>query len=226
VRSREQRRVQLVRDLLDGADVHSGDLGYELGATHRAVIAWGPGAEPELSRLADALDATLLVVAASGQTVWGWLGGGAQDRSLRAAVRPWPGGLAFGRPASGPVGFRESHGQARAAHRIGVATDAAVTHFDDVALESVLLADEDAARAFIAGELAVLDSGRDGAKLRETLSAYFASGFNASAAAAMLKVNDRTVAYRLNTIEELLGRPVRTRQAELQAAIRLERILK
>lgn len=227
VRSREQRRVQLVRDLLDGGDVHSGDLGYELGDTHRAVIAWGPGAEAELSRLAAELHARLLVVAATGHTVWAWLGGGAagEDRSLRASIRAWPGGLAFGRPADGPEGFRSGHDEARAAHRIGVATNAAVTHFDDVALESVLLADETAARAFVAGELSALDGGRDGGKLRETLSAYFASGFNASAAAATLKVNDRTIAYRLNTIEELLGRPVRTRQAELQAAIRLERIL-
>jgi hypothetical protein len=227
VRSREQRRVQIVRDLLDGGDVHSGELGYELRDTHRAVIAWGPGAESELSRLAGELNARLLVVAAAGQTLWGWLGGNAagEDRALRAALGPWAGGLAFGRPADGLHGFRDSHGEARAAHRIGVATGAPVTHFDDVALESVLLADEPAARAFVAGELSALDRGRDGAKLRETLSAYFASGFNASAAAAALKVNDRTIAYRLNTIEELLGRPVRTRQAELQAAIRLERIL-
>ena len=78
-------------------------------------------------------------------------------------------------------------------------------HYDDVALECVMLADERAARAFVAAELAPLDRGRDGAKLRETLTAYFASGFNASAAAAMLKVNDRTIAYRLNSIEEQLG---------------------
>ena len=75
-----------------------------------------------------------------------------------------------------------------------------------------MLADERAARAFIAAELAPLDRGRDGGKLRETLSAYASSGFNASAAAAMLKVNDRTIAYRLNSIEEQLGRPVRARQ--------------
>jgi DNA-binding PucR family transcriptional regulator len=74
--------------------------------------------------------------------------------------------------------------------------------------------------------LSPLDSGRDGVKLRETLSAYFACGFNASAAAALLKVNDRTIAYRLNTIEQLLGRRVRARQAELRAAIRLERVLR
>ncbi len=42
----------------------------------------------------------------------------------------------------------------------------------------------------------------------------------------MLNVNDRTIAYRLNSIEEQLGRPVRARQTELQAAMRLERMLK
>ena len=100
-----------------------------------------------------------------------------------------------------------------------------MTHYDDVALECVMLADERAARAFVAAELAPLDRGRDGGKLRETLTAYFASGFNASAAAATLQVNDRTIAYRLNSIEEQLGRSVRARQTELQAAIRLERVL-
>jgi DNA-binding PucR family transcriptional regulator len=102
---------------------------------------------------------------------------------------------------------------------------AAITYFDDVELECVLLGDERAARAFVVNQLAPLDAGRDGAKLRKTLSAYFGCSFNASAAAAKLKVNDRTIAYRLNNIEQLLGRPVRARQTELQAAIRLERVL-
>ncbi|WP_320668522.1 PucR family transcriptional regulator [Patulibacter defluvii] len=227
LRSREQRRVQLVRDLLDGEHVDSGELGYDLIGRHRAAIAWGPGSEAELTRLAAALRTPVLVVAVGGQTAWGWLGAGADDdRALRAALEPWPGRLAFGRADTGPEGFRRSHGQARAAHRIGAATGDPLTCFDDVALESVMLADEEAARAFVAAELARLDDGRDGAKLRETLSAYFACGFNASAAAALLGVNDRTIAYRLRSIEQRLGRPVRRRQTELQAAIRLERVLR
>jgi sugar diacid utilization regulator len=134
-------------------------------------------------------------------------------------------GLAFGRVGEGPDGFRRSHRQARATHRIAVALKTAILHHEDVALECLMLADERAAREFIAAELAPLDTGRDGGKLRDTLSAYFACGFNASAAAATLGVNDRTVAYRLHAIEEQLGRPVRARQAELQTAIRLERVL-
>jgi hypothetical protein len=41
LRGREQRRVQLIRDLLDGGDVDSGDLGYDLNAVHRGMVAWG-----------------------------------------------------------------------------------------------------------------------------------------------------------------------------------------
>lgn len=228
MRGREQRRVQLVRDLLDGATVDSGELGYDLLLHHRAVIAWGPGADAELTRLAGVLGARLLAVAVSDRTSWGWLGtvGDEDDRALRDAVAGWSGGLAYGRAAAGPDGFRRTHREARAAHRIGAVTGAAVTSFDDVALETLLLGDERAAREFVDAELGPLDAGRDGPKLRETLSAYFACGFNASAAAAMLGVNDRTIAYRLNTVEQLLGRPVRARQAELQAAIRLERVLR
>ena len=68
--------------------------------------------------------------------------------------------------------------------------------------------------------------GLDGAdarsgRLRETLRAYFASGQNASAAAALLGVHEHTVSYRLRTIEERLGRPVTARRAELETALRL-----
>jgi sugar diacid utilization regulator len=49
-----------------------------------------------------------------------------------------------------------------------------------------------------------------------TPSAHISCAFNASAAAAKLKVNDRTIAYRLNNIEQLLGRPVRARHTELR----------
>jgi hypothetical protein len=229
LRGREQRRVQLVRDVLDGAVVDGGELGYELATGHRGVIGRGEGTESVLSLLAAALELRLLLVSVSGQTVWAWLGGAGQnDGKLRRALAELElgeGGLAFGRFGEGSDGFRSSHREARGAHRIAVATGTAVVHYDDVALECVMLADERAARAFIAAELAPLDRGRDGGKLRETLTAYFACGFNASAAAALLKVNDRTIAYRLNSIEEQLGRPVRARQTELQAAIRLERVL-
>ncbi len=221
VRGREARRVQLVRDILDGQDADSGALGYDLSLMHYAVVAWGPTAEADLGRIADELDARLLLVPASGQTVWAWLGGGHAPADHTTITDT---GLAFGRPAPGPHGFRRSHREARAAHRIGLITNQPRTSFDDVALESLMLADEQAAHDFVAAELGALET-PEGPKLRDTLTAYFASGFNASSAAADLGVSDRTVANRLNTIEHLLGRPVRLRQTELQAALRLRRLL-
>ena len=49
---RAQRRVQLVRDILDGAVVDGGELGYELATSHRGVIGWGAGTESALQHLA------------------------------------------------------------------------------------------------------------------------------------------------------------------------------
>jgi DNA-binding PucR family transcriptional regulator len=78
------------------------------------------------------------------------------------------------------------------------------------------------ARDFVARELRGLDGGDSrSARLRETLRAYFASGQNASAAAALLGVHEHTVSYRLRTIEDRLGRPVTARRAELETALRL-----
>jgi hypothetical protein len=40
----------------------------------------------------------------------------------------------------------------------------------------------------------------------------------------MLGINDRTVAYRIRGIEQLLGRSVATRSAELAAGLRLHAV--
>ena len=85
--------------------------------------------------------------------------------------------------------------------------------------------DEEAAREFLERELRPLlgDDDRE-RRLRETLRAYFASAQNASATAAMLGVHEQTVAYRLRAIEKRLGCPATTRRAELETALRLERL--
>ncbi|HLQ47495.1 MAG TPA: helix-turn-helix domain-containing protein, partial [Candidatus Dormibacteraeota bacterium] len=82
--------------------------------------------------------------------------------------------------------------------------------------------DEARARAFVSRELRGID-GDDprSRRLRRTLRAYFASAQNGSAAAALLGVHEHTVAYRLRTIEDRLGRPVAARRAELETALRL-----
>jgi DNA-binding PucR family transcriptional regulator len=101
-----------------------------------------------------------------------------------------------------------------------------VTRYDDVALEAALLHDVHAARHFVDRELGPLAApGTRSRLLRETLGSYLQSGLNAAAAAAVLHVSDRTIAYRIHGIEETLGRSVLSRSSELAAAVRLHRVL-
>ena len=75
--------------------------------------------------------------------------------------------------------------------------------------ERLLLADPDLADATVRRELGpVLADERLGAKLMETLQAYFDAGENITAAARRLHLATRTVAYRLERIESLLGHPI------------------
>jgi DNA-binding PucR family transcriptional regulator len=102
----------------------------------------------------------------------------------------------------------------------------AVTRYDDVALEAALLCDIRSARRFVDRELGPLTSSDARiAVLRDTLASYLQSGLNAAAAAIGLHVSDRTIAYRIRSIEELLGRSVADRSSELAAAVRVHRVL-
>lgn len=228
MRSREQRRTQLVRDILDGADPQVGtalgELDYDLRLEHLGCVVSGPDAEGVVRDLARELDAVHeLVVSLTGETSWAWIG---RVRPFRVPERisvPEGTTLSIGDPASGTEGFRSSHRQARDAHRVAIlGRERAVVRYDDVALESLVAGDEARSRAFVSRELRGID-GDDprSQRLRRTLRAYFASGQNASAAAALLGVHEHTVGYRLRTIEERLGRPVTARRAELETALRL-----
>lgn len=232
IRDREQRRLQRVRDLVDGAAIDTRDLEYDLALEHVAIVADGGAAqaEPALRAVAGELDLRLLLVQVEPGTTWAWFGGRELDqRPWREVIRlntPEQVVLGIGDAAGGHGGFRASHHQARDAVRVGRRLGLAVCHFHDVALEALALRDEQFARRFVARELCGLDGQDDrSTKLRDTLRAYFASGHNAAAAAAMLDVHDQTVTYRLRRAEESIGARVSDRRAELELALRLERML-
>ena len=80
---------------------------------------------------------------------------------------------------------------------------------EQLALERLLLADRHLADATVRRELGpVLADERFGEELIETLQAYFDAGENVTAAARRLHLATRTVAYRLERIEALLGHPL------------------
>jgi hypothetical protein len=229
LRSREQRRTQLVRDVLEGVDPDPTEatrtLDYDLRLHHLAVVVSAPDVEAAVRSLARELDAPhRLVVVVAGDTAWGWLGRTREFELPERLAGVEAARISFGEPDAGVSGFRTSHRQARDAHRVALRSGRheQPIRYDDVALESLAAGDEGRASVFVARELRGID-GEDARsrRLRETLRAYFAAGQNASSAAAMLGVHEHTVAYRLRTIEAALGRPVTARRAELETALRL-----
>lgn len=231
LRGHEQRRVHVVRELLDGGEVDATALDYPLDVRHLAVVASGDGVPAVLRELADALGRQLLLVELLQDTWWGWLGGRRAVgprlvETMRALRVPVGVRLALGDELSGVDGFRESHAQAAAAHRVSAGRAEPVTLFDDVALEALAGRDQDDARRFLLRELRGIDgSDERSLRLRETLEVYFAHDQNAAATAAALDVHDQTVTRRLRMVGELTGRLVAVRRAELETALRLRRCL-
>lgn len=80
---------------------------------------------------------------------------------------------------------------------------------DDLLLERALLADEQLLAAAVEHELRPIEAApRGGPALVDTLRVWLDAGQNAHATARALGVAPRTVAYRLERIEQLLGRPL------------------
>ena len=228
--SRDRQRRAVVTDLLNGVPTDTEQLGYNLKLDHLAVVVWGSTSRVALKSLAALYDASLLVVEGTGGTSLAWLGNSrlceSFERKFAAFQPPAATFVAVGGPLNGIEGFRWAHRQAWQACRVGRLRSEPVTRYRDVALESVVLRDAPAARDFMTSELGPI--GEDDARtqlLRETLRAYFDTGQNAAATAVRIRVHERTVAYRLKSIEERLGFPINDRRDELAVALRLADVL-
>ena len=66
------------------------------------------------------------------------------------------------------------------------------------------------------------DEGGGGTTARQTLRAYFKADRNTSSAAAALGVDRRTVANRLRSIEERLGRSLSRIGSEMELALEVD----
>jgi hypothetical protein len=229
-RSPERRRAERVQRLLVGGSGEQVELGYELHGWHLGMIATGAAPTEALRQLADALGNRLLCVWHSEDTAWGWLGGRRPPlaRDIERALVGRNAGevsLAIGEPGNGIEGWRLTHRQAQAAMRVALRSPRSLTRYADVALLASVLNDDALAGSLIEIYLAPLGGSENGgAILRRTLRAYFAAERNASSAASALGVTRHTVQNRLRTIEEKLGQSLRTRQAELEVALRLEEL--
>ena len=95
----------------------------------------------------------------------------------------------------------------RTAHRLGLR--GWIPEPEQLALERLLLDSPHLAEATVRRELGpVLADERFGDELIETLEAFFDAGENVTAAARRLHLATRTVGYRLEKVESLLGHPL------------------
>ncbi len=232
VRSREHRRIGLVRELLAGLPAADDELDYRLQAHHVGAIAWGGLAEQRLLDVAQQHRLRAAARPGAGRSTWAWFGashlgtGTKLLATLEGARPPEDTFVALGDPAFGLEGFGRTHREALQAFRVAALRPRSVTRYDDVALEALALTDERVAREFVARELGPLiavDSRT--ATLRKTLRAYFQAGQNRAAAAALLAVHERTVGYRLKSVEQLLGHAIGDRREELGVALRVQSLL-
>ena len=230
IHGRELRRISWVREVLAGVAGSDSGGDYDLARRHLAAVAWGPDGEDAIRHLGRRLGATVLVVPGQGEAAWGWLGATSMAPGWPELAREISVGagssLALGAPAAGVAGFRLSHHEALEAARVLRRTGAPLAIYDDVSLEALLLRDERAAQAFVARELGpLLDGDKRTQILLETLGVYVSGGWSAASAGARLGVHERTVGYRVATIEQRLGRPLAARRDELGVALRLHATL-
>lgn len=225
-----QRQVERVERLLAGEPVETMEIAYELEAHHTGIVLSGPVEADALQELARSLDRALLLVQPDERTVWAWLGGRQgtdPGEAIEQLARSAPAGcaVAFGEPGQTLAGWRRTHRQAAAALPIARRGSERIVRYADVAMLASMINDDLLLDSLHGLYLAPLKRGREQGKIaRETLRAYLQAGCNVSSAAAALGVSRNTVATRLRVIEELLGRSVAASSAELEAALRLERL--
>lgn len=245
VRSAEQVRTATVRSLLDGElvddEVATSRLGYKLERRQLGLHVWSERDEAggleraanEASALAGCKSPLIVNCGAAALDVWcGFSDTPAAEQFRRLAGYRPPEGIRLGcggGAAAGIGGFRLAHEQARQAARVAMLAGARlgeVTSYEDVELVSLLLADTERARRFMAGRLGPLAADdAQAARLRETVLAYLRHNRSSGQAAKQLFVHQNTVNYRIRGAEELLGRPVSENQEELLCALTLAAVL-
>jgi hypothetical protein len=221
-------RVRAVID--DGA---ADDLGHPLDGCHLAVVLDDDGGAGDgvalLEAIAREAGGSALAARCPDGDLWGWLEGEALDEDAvleRLRATPALHGAGVSGIEQGRAGFVAAHRKAKVARQLGVRRGERVSAYRDVALEALAFGGPQTARDFARAELGPLAEDSDRvAALRETVHTYFSLSSSSAAAAEVLGIAERTVTYRLRRAEELIGRPLSERRTELEAALRLHRLL-
>jgi hypothetical protein len=226
VRSADAVRRATVEQLLAGGAVDivaaSGRLRYELRREHVAFVVWADADDAVLESAATAVGgAGALVVPLGAGVVAGWCSPGALALDPAAASAR----VGVGEPGPGLEGFRRSHAEALEARRVARLGGLQGTiRYREIALAALLTSDLAQAQAFAQRELAGLAGDEPSTRrLAGTVLAVLEAQGSPRHAAQRLGLHENTVAKRVRAAEELLGRSIDQRPAELLAALIVQR---
>lgn len=234
-------RAELVSLLLGSAPADLGHasatLRYDLARHHVAVlvspIGEGSDVRQQLDRLLAATSVPALAIPSGQGNWWAWFGFPAppDDEKLAAlaSVRLTGVVAGMGEPGQGREGFRRSLAQAREAERVarlGSEPTPGLIRYCHAEIAAMLCADPERARELAATQLGRLaDRDETGTRLRATVRAVLAHGYNRARAAEELCVHHKTVAYRITQAEEMLGRTLSDDSFSLQVALLIDQTL-
>lgn len=241
LRQKESARLDQVLGLVDGSltDAMAAEhvLGYRLNQPHLALVAWaalGPVGGDALLDVQTAVDVAARAIGSHGRaltiirdprTVWAWLpysDPGYSLTELDKEMRRLSGvRLALGIPASGLAGFVASHRQAIVASEVGrVSRSAAVFPYRQVSSLSFLASQPESSRSWIIQTLGgLIEDTRREEELRRTLTVFIRCHHSATAAARELHCHKNTVLYRVQLIEDLLGRSIDDAPLDISLAL-------
>jgi DNA-binding PucR family transcriptional regulator len=216
-------------------------LGYDLRRHHLGLVLWAqptpddPQVLPRLERAAAATAARLetsrpLMLSVDGSTMWAWLGRyGETSRDLIDSLAAAPNAdgvsIAIGAPAHGLAGFRRTHRDAADTAKvalIGRRRPGSIIPFHMVELAAIFAGDPERTRRFVHERLGALAGNDDEShRLRATLMLYLEENGSRVATARRIGVHPNTVANRIRTCREILGRDVGQDQVPLLVALTL-----
>lgn len=249
--TRRTVRATRIREIIEGQDIDlvtaEAAIGHALRQTHVAVIVWTPtdedsvagdGGLAKMEHAVSALGRELhchgrpLFAACDRSSGWGWLPFGYTPPELDATaaerVLGANGGgimVAFGQPASGIKGFRESHRQALRAQRVallaGPTAPSVISYTDPgVRAASMMSCDLDETRLMVRSTLGrlALDTAHH-ARLRDTLLQFISASCSYTAAAETMMMHKNSVKYRVAKAQEERGKSIDDDRLDVELAL-------
>jgi DNA-binding PucR family transcriptional regulator len=183
--------------------------------------------EDEIRRLAKMLGGQPLIVQASPNQFWAWIGLKQESSTaglknvLKAALDPTL-CIAIGDPVPDLAGWRRTHQEAAAAFPVALHRPGSVVRYAEVSVLASIPGNPLLQQSLRTQFLDPLACERDGGRqLLATLRTYFAHDRNGRATAAALGSAPQTIANHLQRVEERLGRSIAACGIGLEAAVLL-----